>query len=51
MKSINEEIEKTLESWDNVKRFKPRSLYLQIEQKIRDLENNRLKNDELNIRS
>lgn len=38
MKSINKEIEKTLQSWDNVERFKPRSLYFQIEQKIRDLE-------------
>lgn len=39
MKDINKEVEKTLRSWDNIKRFESNPfLYTQIEQKIKDLE-------------
>lgn len=40
MKNIDEEIEKTLESWNNVKRFEANPfLYALIEQRIKNLDN------------
>lgn len=39
MKNINNEIEKTLQSWDNIERFEANPfLYTRIEQKIKNLE-------------
>jgi len=39
MKNINKEVEKTLQSWDNVERFEANPfLYTRIEQKIKNLD-------------
>lgn len=40
MKNINEEVEKTMRSWDKIKRFESNPfLYTRIEQEIKNLEN------------